>query len=107
PKKQADFESFVKSHLACRELLEAGKGGAKLVDFQAFAHLPYFTDHYFSAKDRWVLTGEAGALTDLFYSPGSDFIATANEFAVSLILAELRGDADVEARAAAYNQFYK
>ncbi|MGH7280912.1 MAG: NAD(P)/FAD-dependent oxidoreductase, partial [Polyangiaceae bacterium] len=107
PKKQADFESFVRSHRACRELLEAGKGGAKLVDFQAFAHLPYFTDEYFSGKDRWALTGEAGAFTDPFYSPGSDFIATANEFAVSLILAEMNGDAELESRAAAFNAFYK
>ena len=111
PRKQADFESFVKSHRACRDLLEAGKGGAKLVDFQAYAHLPYFTDEFFSAKDRWALTGEAGAFTDPFYSPGSDFIATANEFIVSLVLAEMNqgpnGDADLEARAAAFNAFYK
>ena len=107
PRKQVDFESFVKSHHACRELLDAGNGGAKLVDFQAYAHLPYFTDEFFSAKDRWALTGEAGAFTDPFYSPGSDFIATANEFIVSLVLAETNGDADLESRAAAFNAFYK
>lgn len=103
PRKQADFESFVKSHRASRDLLE----GAKLVDFQAYAHLPYTTDLFFDAENRWTLTGEAGAFTDPFYSPGSDFIATANEFIVSLIGAEMAGDATLADRAKAYNAFYK
>ena len=96
-RKQEGFEAFLKSHRAVGDLLK----NAKLVDFQAFAHLPYFTDEYFS-KDRWVLTGEAGAFTDPFYSPGSDFIATANEFAVSLIEAEIAGDSQFGERITAY-----
>jgi flavin-dependent dehydrogenase len=101
-RKQDAFEAFVKSHRAASDLLR----DAKLVDFQAFAHLPYFTDDYFS-KDRWVLTGEAGAFTDPFYSPGSDFIATANEFSVSLILAEIAGDPQFQDRLTAFNAYYK
>lgn len=68
------------SHRSSRDLMQ----GAEFVDFQAYAHLPYYTEQYFS-KDRWALTGEAGAFVDPFYSPGSDFIATANEFIVSIV----------------------
>jgi hypothetical protein len=102
PRKQEGFEAFLKSHRAAGDLLK----NAKLVDFQAFAHIPYFTDEYFS-KDRWTLTGEAGAFTDPFYSPGSDFIATANEFSVSLILAEIAEDPQFGERVTAYNSYYK
>ncbi|MEO7111892.1 MAG: NAD(P)/FAD-dependent oxidoreductase [Polyangiaceae bacterium] len=102
PRKQEGFEAFLKSHRAAGDLLK----NAKLVDFQAFAHIPYFTDEYFS-KDRYVLTGEAGAFTDPFYSPGSDFIATANEFAVSLIAAEMKGDPQFHDRVSAFNAYYK
>ncbi|MEO8877637.1 MAG: NAD(P)/FAD-dependent oxidoreductase, partial [Polyangiaceae bacterium] len=102
PRQQDGFEAFVKSHRAARDLLK----DAKLVDFQAFAHIPYFTDEYFS-KERYVLTGEAGAFTDPFYSPGSDFIATANEFAVSLITAEMSGDPQFGDRITAFNSYYK
>ena len=102
PRKQESFEAFLKSHRAAGDLLK----DAKLVDFQAYAHIPYFTDEYFS-KDRWVLTGEAGAFTDPFYSPGSDFIATANEFAVALIVAEFAGDSTFGEKVAAFNAYYK
>jgi flavin-dependent dehydrogenase len=102
PRKQEGFEAFVKSHRAAGDLLK----NAKLVDFQAYAHIPYFTDEYFS-KDRWLLTGEAGAFTDPFYSPGSDFIATANEFSASLILAEIAGDPQFSDRLSAFNAYYK
>lgn len=102
PRKQAELESFLSGHRAAKDLLT----GAKLVDFQAYGHLSYFTDQYFSATDRWALTGEAGAFADPFYSPGSDFIATANELIVSLILSDLAGDGEAEQKAKTYNAFY-
>src|SRR5207342_6724 len=83
PRNAAEFTAFLESHRAVRDLLV----GSTQEDFQAFQHLPYFSDEYFS-KDRWALTGEAGAFTDPFYSPGSDFIATANEFITSMILSD-------------------
>jgi hypothetical protein len=76
-------------------------------DFRAYAHLPFHSDGYFST-DRWAVTGEAGAFTDPFYSPGSDFIATANELITSMIVAERSGDAKRFAEVTELaNAFYK
>jgi flavin-dependent dehydrogenase len=101
--KREPFERFLEAHRSSRDLMQ----GAKLVDFQSFAHLPYYSDLYFST-DRWALTGEAGAFTDPFYSPGSDFIATANEFIVSMIESELAGEvAAFEKKAGAYNAYFR
>lgn len=102
-RKREPFEEFLRSHRSSRDLME----GAEFVDFQAFAHLPYHSDKFFS-EDRWALTGEAGAFVDPFYSPGSDFIATANEFIVSMIESELAGDtATFEKKVGAYNAYYR
>jgi hypothetical protein len=79
--------------------------GAIFEDFQSFAHLPYRTDKFFS-KDRWALTGEAGAFVDPFYSPGSDFIATANEFIGALIEADFGGSPkDFDERVDVYDAY--
>ncbi|AUX46001.1 electron-transferring-flavoprotein dehydrogenase [Sorangium cellulosum] len=103
PRTRAEFERFLGAHRAARDLLE----GAELEDFQAYAHLPYHADRYFST-DRYAVTGEAGAFTDPFYSPGSDFIATANEFITQMILADVRGDrAGFEEKVAAYEAYYR
>ncbi|XXX74043.1 FAD-dependent monooxygenase [Sorangium sp. So ce134] len=103
PRTRADFERFLGAHRAVRDLLE----GAELEDFQSYAHLPYHADRYFST-DRYAVTGEAGAFTDPFYSPGSDFIATANEFITQMILADVGGDrSGFEERVAAYDAYYR
>lgn len=104
PRSREEFEAFMRSHRSSRDLME----GAVFEDFQAYAHLPYYSDQYFST-DRWALTGEAGAFTDPFYSPGSDFIATANEFITSMILTEMdegRGQ-DFAERVELYNAYYR
>jgi flavin-dependent dehydrogenase len=104
PRTKDDFEAFMRSHRSSRDLME----GAVFEDFQAYAHLPYYSDSYFSA-DRYALTGEAGAFTDPFYSPGSDFIATANEFITSLITTEM-GEGKSQAfydKVEAYNAYYR
>lgn len=104
PRNRQEFEAFLGQHRSSKELM----AGAVFEDFQAYAHLPYHTDLFFS-KDRWALTGEAGAFVDPFYSPGSDFIATANELITSMIGMEL-GSADAsekDARIDTYNAFYK
>ena len=102
PRNREAFESFLQTHRAARDLME----GAVFHDFQSYAHLPYYSDTYFS-RDRWALTGEAGAFTDPFYSPGSDFIATANEFIASMIASDLDGDTTgFHAKVDAYNAYY-
>jgi flavin-dependent dehydrogenase len=102
PRTKEQFEAFLNGHRSSRDLMQ----GAVFEDFQGYAHLPYHADTFFS-KDRWALTGFSGAFTDPFYSPGSDFIATANEFIGALVLADLDGDGSFEARLQAYNAYYR
>ena len=103
PRTREEFETFLAGHRACRDLME----GAVFEDFQGYAHLAYHPETFFSA-DRWALVGEAGAFLDPFYSPGSDFITTANEFVTSMILSELDGDAKALAeKTEAYNAYYR
>lgn len=103
PRTRAEFERFLHGHRAARELLD----GAELEDFQAYGHLPYRADLFFST-DRFAVTGEAGAFTDPFYSPGSDFIATSNELITQMIIADVDGDREgFEQRVAAYDAYYR
>ena len=89
PRSREEMEAFLERHRAPRDLMK----GAVFEDFRTYAHLPFHSETYFSA-DRWALTGEAGAFTDPFYSPGSDFIATANDLITSIITKDYaeRGD---------------
>ncbi|EYF05769.1 NAD(P)/FAD-dependent oxidoreductase [Chondromyces apiculatus] len=106
PRNREDFERFLAGHRAASDLLKH-PSRADMEDFQAYAHLPYHADLYFST-DRVAVTGEAGAFTDPFYSPGSDFIATANEFIVSMISSEIAGDRSAfEEKVKAYDAYYR
>lgn len=103
PRNREAFEAFLNEHRSSQDLMR----GAIFEDFQSYAHLPYHTEKFFS-KDRWALTGEAGAFTDPFYSPGSDFIATANEFIGALIAADIGGTRkDFEERVDLYDAYYR
>ena len=83
PRRREEMEAFLERHRAPRELMK----GAVFEDFRSYVHLPFHSDSYFST-DRWALTGEAGAFTDPFYSPGSDFIAVANDMITAIITAD-------------------
>lgn len=103
PRNREAFEAFLDEHRSSRDLMQ----GAVFEDFQGYAHLPYHTEKFFS-KDRWALTGEAGAFVDPFYSPGSDFIATANEFIGALMEADFGGAGkDFEERVDLYDAYYR
>ena len=97
------FEAFLAKHRSSSDLLVE----AELEDFQQYTHLAYHSDQYFS-KDRWATTGFAGAFTDPFYSPGSDFIAIANELIVELVRHDMKGDtAGFTERVDVFNAYYK
>lgn len=102
PRNRQELEAFLNGHRSSRDLMR----DAVFEDCQAYAHLPYWSEQFFSG-DRWGLVGEAGAFPDPFYSPGSDFIATGNELLGSLILADLDGDPTFAERVEAYNAFYR
>lgn len=77
---------------AVRELLAP----AEWLDFGGYGQLAYGTRQWFG--DRWAVVGEAAAFTDPFYSPGSDFITLANDFAADLIAREHDGEDTAERR---------
>lgn len=62
----------------------------KMQDFLAVRKISRGARQVFSV-DRWGLVGEAAALLDPFYSPGSDFIAIGNTMVAKLIEEDLAG----------------
>ena len=80
------FLEFLNEHRAVAELLTK----AKLEAIGSLGRLAYNSTRYFSPA-RWGLTGEAAAFSDPLYSPGSDFIALANDFLTNLIEADFQG----------------
>ena len=89
------FNSFEKSMAwleehepQCAAAIETHRSGIQ--DFLAVRKISRGARQVFSA-DRWGLTGEAAALLDPFYSPGSDFIAIGNTMIAKLIEEDLAG----------------
>ena len=78
--------------------------GAELQDFRFLRGFSHGCRQVYS-KQRWALTGEAGAFLDPFYSPGSDFIALSNTYVCELVLAD-RAGGPFEAYAPIYEQLY-
>ena len=62
----------------------------KVQDFLAVKKIARSARQVYST-DRWALTGEAAALLDPFYSPGSDFIAIGNRMIGKLIEEDMQG----------------
>lgn len=99
---QQGFLDFVNQHRAAASLMV----GSEIIDVGSYAQLAFATTQFFST-DRWGTTGEAGAFTDPFYSPGSDFIALENDYLTDLIRRDCAGESDSERaeRTALYDQF--
>src|SRR5262249_4920785 len=74
---------------------------ADVQDFLKVTDFAHGCTQVYSA-DRWALTGESGVFLDPLYSPGSDYIASANTYATDLICRELDGE-DVHELAGRYN----
>ncbi len=86
------LRQFLDGHRSSRELLD----GARWLDFGGYGRLAYATRQWFG--ERWSLVGEAGAFTDPFYSPGSDFITLANDFTCDLVARAHDGENVAERR---------
>lgn len=92
----SEFNTFEKAMrwLEKHEPLAAkmlGKHKEKQMDFKVMKHFAYDTKQFYST-DRWVLTGEAGAFMDPFYSPGTDFIGLGNSWITDLIVRDKNGE---------------
>ncbi len=77
---------------------------APLLDFALVKDYSYGCKKMFS-DEGWCLTGEAGAFTDPFYAPGSDFIAFNNTFITHLIVQDKQGK-DIRLDSAVFHMFY-
>ncbi|MEM9690997.1 MAG: tryptophan 7-halogenase [Myxococcota bacterium] len=98
PKTAEMFIGFLEEHAAVKALLS----GAARLDYLSYDQLAYGTSQFFGAG--WATVGEAAAFPDPLYSPGSDFIAVANDLTVDLIRREARGE-DVGSRRTLYDRF--
>lgn len=74
---------------------------AQLLDYVVLEDYSYDCRQTFS-EDRWAITGEAGRFADPFYSPGTDFIAFANDFISDLFCSE-QDNEDIRLRARLYD----
>ncbi|HEY8378794.1 MAG TPA: FAD-dependent monooxygenase, partial [Nannocystis sp.] len=104
-RKEQGFLDFLRGHRAVWDLLHQGE--AELLDVLSYKKLAYATRRFFRGEQRWFLIGEAGAFTDPFYSPGSDFIALEADFITDLIARDHAGEAraDLRERSDAYDEF--
>jgi len=75
------------------------------MDFSALRGYAHDTKRMFSGE-RWCLVGDAGVFVDPLYSPGSDFIAMANDYVVDLIARDRAGET-VAAAADRYDRAYR
>jgi hypothetical protein len=75
------------------------------MDFKVMKHFAYDTKQFYST-DRWVVTGEAGAFMDPFYSPGTDFIGLGNSWITDLIVRDKNGE-DITMRTLIYDLAHK
>ena len=62
-----------------------------VLDFKSMQNFSYGCKQFYSS-DRWCLTGDAGAFSDPFYSPGTDFIGFNNSWITDLIKKDLEGE---------------
>ncbi|MBK6811552.1 MAG: tryptophan 7-halogenase [Sandaracinaceae bacterium] len=103
--REEGFRAFINKHKATAKMIE----NAKMIDIGAYNQLAFRTKRFYSGAERWACVGDAGAFTDPFYSPGSDFIALGNDFTADLITRDFKGETTeaVHSRSDLYDAFIK
>lgn len=95
------FTGFLKAnHKLLGEIIDSGE----VVDFNYRQRIAHRSKVMFS-PDNWYLVGDSSHMFDAFYSYGTTMIAFAVEGITEIIRAKLAGEADAEAKRAAYNDF--
>ncbi len=98
---QEKFEAFLKAnHRMLYDFIKSGEN----VDFHYLPRVAHTSKMLFS-PDNWYVMGDSACIFDAFYSLGTTMIAIAIESTTEIIRAKLSGEADAEAKRAAYNQF--
>jgi len=101
----ADYPKTLAWLEAMHPQLAEGLSGAEVMDFVALEDYSYSAKRIISAKG-WALSGEAGVFADPFYSPGSDFIAMANDMISHLVIKD-SNDLPIQQDARIFDAFYK
>ena len=78
---------------------------ARFLDCVVLNNYSYSCKQVFSSGG-WAITGEAGVFADPFYSPGSDFIAIANDFICELVCEETNGQ-DIRLKCLIYEKLFQ
>lgn len=95
------FREFLNAnHKILAKIIDSGE----VVDFNYWPRLAHKSKVMFS-PDNWYVIGDAAYIFDAFYSYGTTTIALAIEGVTEIIRAKLAGEADVEQKRSAYNEF--
>ena len=95
------FYAFLEAnHNMLYRLVSSGEN----VDFHYLPRLAH-TSKTMLSPDNWYVIGDAACIFDAFYSLGTTMIAFAIESVTEIIRAKLAGEADVEVKRSAYNDF--
>ena len=95
------FREFLNSnHKILAKIIDSGEP----VDFNYWPRLAHRSKTMFS-PDNWYVIGDAAYILDAFYSYGTTTVALAVEGVTEIIRADLAGEADVEQKRSAYNDF--
>jgi flavin-dependent dehydrogenase len=98
---QAKFLDFLRNnHEILARIIDSGEP----VDFHHWPKVAHKSKTMFS-PDNWYVIGDAAYIFDAFYSYGSTTIALSIEAVTEIIRAKLAGEADVETKRTAYNEF--
>ncbi|NEP19933.1 MAG: type VI secretion system baseplate subunit TssK, partial [Leptolyngbya sp. SIO4C1] len=98
---QEKFLAFLEAnHKLLSRIVQSGEP----VDFNYWPRLAHKSKTMFSA-DNWYVIGDAAYIFDPFYSYGTSTIALAVEGVTEIIRAQRAGEAEAEAKRAAYNEF--
>ncbi|NEP19934.1 MAG: tryptophan halogenase, partial [Leptolyngbya sp. SIO4C1] len=95
------LQAFLRAnHNLVSQLIDSGE----IEDFHYLPRLAHKSKTLFST-DNWYVIGDAAQIFDAFYSYGTTMVAFAVESVTEIIRAKLAGEADAEAKRAAYNAF--
>ncbi|GAX44302.1 hypothetical protein NIES4075_53200 [Tolypothrix sp. NIES-4075] len=95
------FYEFLKAnHKLLYKVVTSGEN----IDFHYRSRVAHTSKTMFS-PDNWYVIGDAAYIFDAFYSYGTTTIAFAVESVTEIIRAKLAGEADVEKKRSAYNNF--
>ncbi len=104
-RNQGQFEEFLRSHKCIDELLGEN---SEILDFQSMHKLPRCSKQFFSAKDKWFLTGMSGIFVDVMGSGTSRIYSENNRLIEEMIRSDIKKDSKLlESQEKHFNLYMK